>query len=246
MDVFLSWSGTQSKAVASALRTWLPDVMQWVKPWMSAEDINAGSRWSNEIEGRLRESKFGIICLTATNQTAPWILFEAGAIAKSIADQSFICPLLIRFGPSALAAGPLAQFQAKTLDQAGMLAIVQSINVASGDRGLLSKNLERSFATWWPALEDALNSLPDDAAQSPTRSPESMIEEILEATRSIKSILQREATPGAVFSTQGSENLIAQAMQFIRDRPATVDREVLRKYEEGPPTSPRHALPRAE
>ena len=47
MDVFLSWSGTRSKAVAQALESWLPLVINATSPWISAE-IDKGRRWGDD------------------------------------------------------------------------------------------------------------------------------------------------------------------------------------------------------
>src|SRR5688572_18638179 len=110
MKVFISWSGERSKAVAVALREWLPDVIQSVHPWLSSEDIDAGLRWNDEVTRELSQTRFGIICLTAENQTAPWILFEAGALAKTI-EKTHVVPYLIGLEPTDVQRGPLAQFQ---------------------------------------------------------------------------------------------------------------------------------------
>lgn len=110
MKVFLSWSGSRSEAVARALRSWLPDVLQAVEPWLSSSDIQAGARWASELELQLQESGVGIICLTPENLTAPWVLFEAGALSKSLGS-AYVCPYLYGFSPSELH-GPLVQFQA--------------------------------------------------------------------------------------------------------------------------------------
>ena len=52
MRVFIIWSGERSGTVAVTLRDWLPDVLQKVQPWISA-DIEAGVRWSSEIAEQL-------------------------------------------------------------------------------------------------------------------------------------------------------------------------------------------------
>src|SRR5262249_49119017 len=134
-----------------------PDVIQDVEPWMSAADIDAGARWGNRVQGELQESQFGIICLTRTNQTAPWILFEAGALAKTI-DGSFVCPYLIDLEPSELLPGPLTQFQAKRANEPDTLDLIRTINQAQDD-ALMAEKLERAFARWWPDLSAALDSL---------------------------------------------------------------------------------------
>jgi hypothetical protein len=194
MKVFISWSGARSKAIANRLRTWLPDVIQGVKPWMSATDIDAGARWGQRVQGELQESRFGIICLTRTNQTAPWILFEAGALAKSI-DDTFVCPYLIDLEPSELLAGPLVQFQAKRAKEQDTLDLVRTINRAQND-ALPVEQLERTFAKWWPDLEGELASLPkDDGPASTPRPVNEMVEEILVAVRELRRSIPEDAFP---------------------------------------------------
>ena len=68
--VFISWSGEPSRTVAFALNRWLPNVMHIVEPWMSHENIRAGTRWSEEISQALSEIHFGIICVTEINQSS--------------------------------------------------------------------------------------------------------------------------------------------------------------------------------
>jgi hypothetical protein len=59
MKVFLSWSGERSRAIAEALREWIPNVIQAVQPWMSAEDIDKGLRWISEVAIELEQTRFG-------------------------------------------------------------------------------------------------------------------------------------------------------------------------------------------
>lgn len=194
MKIFISWSGIKSKAAALALRSWLPDVVQQLEPWMSAEDIGAGSRWSRDVENQLQESNFGIICLTSTNANAPWINFEAGAIAKSV-NNSSVCPFLIDIKPSQIPRGPLNLFQAKVANKEGTWHLVQSINNAMPVGSLTEQQLERTFERWWPDLEQAINRLPDDNLgdeEVTNISQEQVLSEILDTVRSLSRKMQRD------------------------------------------------------
>jgi hypothetical protein len=108
MHVFVSWSGERSRQIAEAIRGWLPKVLQSVRPWMSAEDIGAGARWLSEVSATLNASTVGLICVTPENQHNPWLLFEAGALSKTV-DQTCVCPILFEMTPGQLN-GPMTQF----------------------------------------------------------------------------------------------------------------------------------------
>src|SRR3954453_6077844 len=117
MRVFLSWSGTRSRMPAAALREWLPGVLQFVRPWMSAVDMQTGTRWNADLAKELELAQVGIICVTSDNQSAPWMLFEAGALLK-IVDSSNVIPYLLNLGPGEVE-GPLVQFQAAIANREG-------------------------------------------------------------------------------------------------------------------------------
>ena len=109
MKIFLSWSGDRSGAVAAAFREWLPNVIQALQPWLSSANIDQGTRWSSEVAAQLQETRVGIICLTPENISAPWLLFESGALSKTLA-QTHVCTYLIGLEPTDLG-WPLAMFQ---------------------------------------------------------------------------------------------------------------------------------------
>jgi hypothetical protein len=94
MRVFISWSGTRSKRLAVHLHDWLGAVVQRAEPWLSDRDLEAGQRWNEEISAKLKDTHFGILCLTRENLAAPWLLFEAGALAKAI-DSARVVPVLL-------------------------------------------------------------------------------------------------------------------------------------------------------
>lgn len=174
MKIFISWSGKKSKEAALILRSWLPDVIQNVEPWMSSEDIGAGSRQSRDIEKQLQDSNFGIICLTRDNATAPWVNFEAGAIAKSV-ENSFVCPYLLDLKSSQIPRGPLNLFQAKVANRDETWELLQGINNAMESGSLTEEQLARTFDRWWPDLEKALSNLPNDEGEVVKDVPEELV-----------------------------------------------------------------------
>ena len=152
MDVFISWSGERSGKVAEALHNWLPSVIQSVSPFMSASGIEKGSRWSSEIANRLEKSQFGLICLTPENLEAPWLLFEAGALSKSIGN-SRVVPYLYEVSIAQLQ-GPLTQFQAALAEKEPTRDTIRSINTALGDEGLEAS----TQSTWfWDLFKKGAN-----------------------------------------------------------------------------------------
>jgi hypothetical protein len=131
--------------VASALWEWLPRVLYFVDPWVSDRDIHAGRRWQLEVAAAMEEAGFGILCVTPENVNAPWLIYEAGVLSRTP-----VVPLLIGI-PAAHITGPLAQFQAKTLDRQGCHDLVVSINARFGS--LMERaELDRLFEERWPEL----------------------------------------------------------------------------------------------
>ena len=193
MKVFISWSGERaSRAVAASLRNWLPSVIQSVKPWMSDKDIYSGQRWNEAINGQLSEINFGIICVTPENQAAPWLNFEAGALAK-VLESSRVIPYLHDLEKSNLNRGPITQFQAEYADKKGTKSLVDSINHMNPSP-LSDEVLKKTFDGLWPQLELELSQIPQPTKVSslPQRTMDDKVDELLQFIReiSINPILQ--------------------------------------------------------
>ena len=153
--VFISWSGDVSQEVATALEEWLPAVIQSTNPWMSAHDINVGSFWNPEVISALEECKAGILCLTPDNIDSNWLLFEAGALTKSLSS-ACVCPYLIGVSPSELEA-PLSIFQAATADYEGTLKLCQAINQSMSTESQIPLGvLNTTFRQLWPVLYEKI------------------------------------------------------------------------------------------
>lgn len=191
MKVFISWSGSISREVATALRDWLPFVIQVVEPYVSSEDIDPGARWSEDIAVQLDDTDFGILCVTRDNVSTPWLNFEAGALSKSV-ERSRVVPFLIGLGPSDIPRGPLVQFQAVEPTQAGVLRLVRGMNELCS--ALPTERLEEVVNVWWPHLEERLRTLQESdqlaGPSAPQRSTHDMLSELLELTRGLQRELQ--------------------------------------------------------
>ncbi|MGA8271854.1 MAG: toll/interleukin-1 receptor domain-containing protein [Candidatus Sulfotelmatobacter sp.] len=183
MKIFVSWSGPRSAAVAEALKEYLPMINNAFDPWLSSEDIPKGSRSTAEIADALATAKAGIICLTPNNLTAPWILFEAGGVSKTV-DKPLACTVLIDLEPSDVRA-PLGEFQHTTLREKQLLQLVKTLNKAAGESSRQDNEIEKAFKLCWPELGERLKNLPDDGpTKRPERSPQDMFGELLDTVRS--------------------------------------------------------------
>ncbi len=165
MKVFLSWSGEGSKELAAILREWLPFVFPEVTFWLSSRDIQAGQRWGNELDRELEGTEFGILCLVPTNLLAPWLLFEAGAVSKSVASARVVS--YCRGLQPEEVQGPLSRFQGVSADEAGTRKLVGSINSLLDNKRAESV-LDRVFDKWWPDLNRGLERIPPASARGPS------------------------------------------------------------------------------
>ena len=183
MKVFISWSGDRSKALAQAFREWLPLVLHYVEPWLSDADIDAGERWAQSVAKELAASNFGIICVTSENITSPWVLFEAGALTKSL-ETSRVIPLLLDLEFSDIS-GPLAQFQAKKLTRQDIDEVIQSIQKAADDPIPNDRASQLSVALW-PELEKKLEAIPDEPPEERHERPtHEVLEDLVASVRAL-------------------------------------------------------------
>ena len=187
MKVFLSWSGTRSKQVAELLSDWLRCVIQAVRPWISSRDLDRGALWFSEISGQLNETGIGIVCLTSDNKNKPWILFEAGALAKGLTTNR-VCTLLIDLQPTDIE-DPLAQFNHTVPNKESIWSLVRTLNNLLQTNALDDRILLNVFETYWPQFETSFKDILDRTPQLPAkpRTEESLLAEILSNTRGLAS-----------------------------------------------------------
>ena len=183
MRIFISWSGARSQALAQALHEWLPLVLHFVQPWLSQSDIAAGERWGTEVAKELEGSNFGIICVTRENVNAPWILFEAGALAK-LMQEGRVIPLLLDIEFKDIS-GPLAQFQAKKVEKSGLNDVVASINRIANPP-VPDERAVRLFESLWSEFEKKVGAIPKPTAPTkPNRPQHEVLEELVASVRGL-------------------------------------------------------------
>jgi len=203
MKIFISWSGKDSRKFGEALWDWLPAVLQFVKPYFTPSDVEKGSRWNSEIAKELELSKMGIICVTRENLHNDWVLFEAGALSKSL-ESSRVCPILFGIKNTDLA-GPLKQFQTTEFSKNDFKKLVSAINANYGENKLQEKVLDSVFEKWWPELEIKVNTIftkLDQTDEEPIRKDRDLLEEILELSRISSRYLRNfpmSINPGAIY-----------------------------------------------
>jgi len=198
--VFISWSGETSKKLAQALNEWLPSVVQAVKPYFSPEGIAKGTRWGNEISKELEACAVGLLCMTRDNLEAPWIMFEAGALSKSLTSARVV-PILFGIEPSDIE-GPCEQFEAAKFSREEMQRTLAMINEMLGTETLTPSVFNTAFDKWWPDLEvkvtNVLNA--DNPQKVEIRKDREILEEILERVRA----LEKARTGAAAFLASSS------------------------------------------
>ena len=151
LNVLLSWSGATSRSIASILRERLSTSFPSVNVWMSETDVPSGANWSFTVAEALEHTQFGIICVTAENMNAPWLMFEAGALSKALGN-AVVIPYLIGV-KQADVSGPLAQFQCVRANMEGTLKLFRAIQAAAN---LTTEAADQAFKSSWSLIANAL------------------------------------------------------------------------------------------
>lgn len=225
MNLFISWSGERSKAVGKALHEWLPLVLQSLRPWFSATDIERGQQWLATLNEALDRDSFAIVCVTPENTESPWLIFETGALSRTL-QSTAVCPLLIGLSPAQVR-GPLAQFQSSGTSREEVRAMIDSINRSTG-APLSPTHLEILFEALWPQLETKIQAvIASPPPEAPVARPtDDVLAELLQLTRAIH---RHEAV--AVAERRVIQQLRAEieAAQEKRARIATDRDELVRR-----------------
>ena len=191
LRVFVSWSGDRSRAVAESLRDWLPDVLPLCAPFLSTEDIEKGTKWRQAISGALEQSDVAIVCLTPENLASPWLLFEAGAIAKRPESRVWTYLFGLQYAD---VKDPLSEFQHTSANRDDTEKLVRAINLHLNDGALPQDRLAKSFDRWWPDMEKKLKAVP--GPPGPAKTPTDPIRKVLDITTEILERV-REQSKGA-------------------------------------------------
>jgi hypothetical protein len=191
MKVFISWSGNLSKDCAEFLKDWIKCTLQASDPWISTQDIDKGQLWFNDISNALSDTNVGIVCLTKSNKANPWILFEAGALAKGLSSSKVIT-FLINLKPSDIEP-PLAQFHHTTPSRDDLQKLISSINNSLGDNKLIERVLTDVFNTYWPKFDEGFKRILESHAETSeevaVRTSEEIQDEILNTIRAMNTRL---------------------------------------------------------
>jgi hypothetical protein len=215
MRIFTSWSGERSKAAALGLKSLLQDLFEEAVQVFVSDHISPGEAWAQRLGTELEQSEFGILCLTQENFQAPWLLFEAGAIAKKFGT-SRVVPYLIDELPPASERSPLAQFQHVRADHGGTHRLVETIN-SSRENPKPMDRLDRSFAKWWPDLEQTLKGLQASNQTQPViRSERELLETILQRVEGLWQV--HAASRGPATDLPSTE---LSHLRNLRDQPTT-------------------------
>ncbi len=176
-----------------AFSSWLPCVLNAVKPWVSSEDIDRGSIWLNDILEQLKDTNYGLVFVTKENQSKPWILFESGALSKGL-NESRVFTVLVDLQVRDIDSGsPLKHLNHTTLDQSGVFKLLKSINKCLDNAQVQDTVLEMSFNALWPLLEKEILEIQnaEPVLEVPQRDDKDVLNDILDNVLHINKKLGR-------------------------------------------------------
>jgi hypothetical protein len=162
MSIFFCWSGERSRHVAETLARSLQSLN--IQGFLSPQ-IPKGEVWFEAIRQQLASADAAIVTLTPENLGAPWLHYEAGAVAFGIPKDEKasrrIYTYLFGVRPGDVGS-PLSQYQHTEATKGDTLALISQLLPAGTDREAW---IEAHGDVWW---SDFVHRLHGVAARSPT------------------------------------------------------------------------------
>jgi hypothetical protein len=213
VKVFISWSGQQTKPLGHALQVFIETTFaSHVHSFLSDSNIAPGERFLSVIDANLGAADLGILLVTRANQSSPWLLFEAGALAGKSQHGSVI-PILIDLERVELEP-PLGQFQnVLGTSREQVRKLCERIHQEAGSVPAASI-FELLFEQAWPALGAALEAARQPSEVAPAAPRRNVDEVLAEILAGVNALVQRPArnlggwsTPTAAVRDNGNLKL---------------------------------------
>jgi hypothetical protein len=168
--VFISWSDAPSREIAEYVHKLLTNVFavnRNIKYFLSSSDnegIDKGEKFQKKLDDSLFKSDYGIIILTKNNTKRPWIMFEAGSLAKNV-KIARVCPILFDIDEIEKNS-PLFPFQYAKFSKKEFDSLFQSILKAFNNSEELKENEKTSLTDLldkhWGEFENNVKNLLED------------------------------------------------------------------------------------
>ena len=173
LHVFIGWSGQKSYLVAKKLMVWLEEVIPNIETWMS-EELSPGTvAWFSDLNEKLRQADFAVLCVNPDNWNSLWMSYEPGVVVGKTNKEVKVCPYLI--DPYSLRRNlpePLKLFWATKCTEEDTFQLVEMIHKAANcpvsDKS--AKQLKKVFDKKWKELEAII--LEVAGSPPPPQSPE--------------------------------------------------------------------------
>lgn len=207
MDIFLSWSGDQSKAIAEKFKSFLSKTIQQANPYISSQNIDLGSIWSRSLMKEATQRKFGLIFITSENKSSPWIHYEAGCLMKDL-DEDRVVPILFGIKKGDVK-GPLSLLQMIEFDKDSVVDLLKQINQGTANPIGLD-NFTEIFETFFPkAFEEIQDLMSKGNNTKSERDPQDLLYEMLGNTREIKKMVIEMFMNHNSYESNNSRNYVA-------------------------------------
>ncbi|EYF08892.1 hypothetical protein [Chondromyces apiculatus] len=223
--VFVSGSGEQGRAVARALCTWLPGVVQAAEPCLLEAPAEGSEGWTVDVEQALKGGTFYILCVTRDHRTSPGIDAWAEALPRHFSERA-VCLYLLGTDPTVLG-GAIAGLPRKRADKPQTREMVLAIN-ANTAKPRDAQVIAKAFHAFWPELVADLSRILGDTAGAWHFDPQPSQQDPWEVTSRARARQNRDLAEKAAREREEAEaralresvlRAAAKAQRAVGDRP---------------------------